>query len=128
MSERSPVPFTAFEIPFVVFCHSHFATAIEKMHASDPYQPPNDSQSTPAIVRRSRNHWALVGFLVFGIVPVGFGLARLHHESVYYVSLLPGTAACGMGSLGGIVMIVFGGPFFGLIGAAAGSIASRLFR
>ena len=128
MSERSPVPFTAFEIPFVVFCHSHFATAIEKMHASDPYQLPNDSQSTPAIVRRSRNHWALVGFLVFGIVPAGFGFARLHHESVYYVSLIPGTAACGMGWLGGIVMIVVGGPICGLVGAFFGFTAHRFFR
>ncbi len=59
---------------------------------------------------------------------MGFGLARLHHESTYYVSLLPGTAACGMGTLGGIVMIIVGGPVCGLIGAVFGSIAHRILR
>ena len=61
-----------------------------------------------------------------GVHPIVCGLARLHHESVYYASLLPGSAACGMGSLGGMMMmIVLGGPAFGLIGAIVGSIASR---
>ncbi|MEQ1831072.1 MAG: hypothetical protein ABL921_34310 [Pirellula sp.] len=98
-----------------------------KMQTSSPYEPPGSKELPLALTPdvRSRKHWKTIGFLIFAFVPVACGMARLHHESVYYASLPPGTAACGMGSLGGMMMIVIGGPFLGLIGAAVGSIASR---
>lgn len=98
-----------------------------KMQTSSPYEPPCSKELPLARIPdvRSRKKWKTIGFLIFAFVPVACGIARLYRESVYYASLPPGTAACGMGSLGGMMMIVIGGPFLGLIGAAVGSIASR---
>ena len=98
------------------------------MPTLSPYEPPGGEErfAAPIPEPRPRKHWTTIGFLIFALIPICFGLARLYHESVYYASLPPGTAVCGMGSLGGMMMIVVGGPTIGLIGAAVGSIASRL--
>ena len=65
---------------------------------------------------RSTNRWMMTGFVLAASIPVAFGAHILHRESVYYASLPPRTAACGMGSLGALVIMIFGVPVFGLIG------------
>ena len=75
---------------------------------------------------RSTNRWMMTGFVLAASIPVAFGAYILHRESVYYASLPPGTAACGMGSLGALVIMIFGVPVFGLIGGTVGWVASKI--
>jgi hypothetical protein len=98
------------------------------MQTLSPYEPPSGEERFAALTSkpRSRKHWTTIGFLIFSLIPIFYGLARLHHESVYYASLPPGTAACGMGSLGALVIIIFGVPVFGLIGGTIGWVANRI--
>ena len=96
------------------------------MRELSPYEAPKTSESYALQhATRANGYWPLLGFLIFASVPVAFGFYGLRRESLYYASLPPGTAACGMGSLGAMVLIVFVGPIFGLVGAACGWIVSR---
>ena len=77
---------------------------------------------------RSRPRAALLGFAIGAVLPVGYGMYAMYHESVYYASLPQGDdfARCGMGSLAAFMMIFFVGPICGAIGPAAGFAASAI--
>jgi len=96
-----------------------------KMQELSPYEPPKTSKlCARRLAPRGYKYWPLIGFLIFASVPVAFGFYGLRRESLYYALLPPGTAACGMGSLGAMIMIVFVGPIFGFVGATCGWIIS----
>ncbi len=82
--------------------------------------------NTASMVRRSTFRWVLTGFIVAATVPVILGAYGLYRESVYVASLPPGVGACGMGAFGSLVIMIFGGPFCGMIGGLVGWIACKV--
>ena len=67
----------------------------------------------------------MTGFALAAAIPMAFGAYTLHRESLYTASLPPGTAACGMGTLGAWIIMIVGGPIFGLIGGIVGWVADN---
>lgn len=75
---------------------------------------------------RSRTRGVLVGFAIGAAPPVAFGAFALAYDFACQASLpkLPNTAGCGTGMFVELMIIVFGGPICGAIGAALGSMRS----
>ena len=98
------------------------------MRDANPYQPPAyHARSTAANAKpQSKKRWAMIGFALGAILPVGFGAYGIHQHSIYLASLAPGEAACGMGALGSLAMIFVIGPFCGMIGAASSWAAAAI--
>ena len=94
----------------------------------NPYQSPEretlKSRVTPKPGLRKR--WALIGFAVGAAAPATFGLYGMQQHYAYVSSLGPNEAACGMGALGAIAMIVVAGPFCGMFGATLGWVTSGI--
>jgi hypothetical protein len=99
------------------------------MPGATPYES-SDDDSPPSVVTTSRllARWTVLGFVIGGTIPVFYGIYGLYRESVYLSSLPPGTAACGMGTLGAMASILIGGPFCGTIGSGIGLVAFKLLR
>ena len=64
-----------------------------------------------------------IGFFVGAAVPIGFGLYRIVWELAYReaMPIAPNQGYCGMGMLGAWILILFGGPICGAIGASCGA-------
>jgi hypothetical protein len=98
------------------------------MKEVSPYENPAMQRrvSDASTIPRSTFHWMLVGSLIAATVPLVAGGVTLYNESVYSAALPPGTGACGMGVLAGLILIVIGGPVFGLVGGGAGWLLSKV--
>ena len=98
------------------------------MNHPNPYavleaQSPSNTTSKAL---RSKSRWVLTGGIIAAALPVLFGAYGLHRESVYAAAQPPGVGACGMGTLGALIIMIVGGPFCGLIGGLVGWIACKV--
>ena len=66
------------------------------------------------------------GALLFALVPTTIGVFGLCRETAYFVSVLPETTTCGLGTVDSFFTIFFVGPIAGVVGGAFGWGASRL--
>lgn len=89
------------------------------MGTNNPYASPSDAASGPelrpgkSIVKR----W-LTGFGIGASIPAAFGGYGLYQFSLFIASLPPDGVACGSGAIVPMILILFGAPLPGLIGAA----------
>ena len=99
-----------------------------EMQDDNPYSSPVGETNRPSANQKhnSRKQWALIGFALGAIVPIGYGVYGMQRHYAYVSSLGPNEAACGMGALGPMAMIFVVGPFCGIIGALSGWIASGI--
>lgn len=82
----------------------------------NPYIAPNDETSSDVTPRLPQFPRGLIGFVCGALPALMFGLFRLWQHGSYVASLPPGSAACGTGALGSIVLIVFVAPLCGFVG------------
>ena len=101
---------------------SPFAPRSKDMQDSNPYQLPKDRSRNGSANAKpfSRRRWALLGFLIGAIYPIGCGIYGICQFRLYVATLPQGMPVCGMPVLGAYAMILVVGPVFGLIGAALG--------
>ncbi len=103
--------------------------AAQTMNNFNPYESSSTLRHTGAQRRavRSTFRWVITGSLLAAAVPVALGAYGLHRESLYAASLPPGTARCGMGALGALMIMFAGGPFCGVMGGAIGWIGCKIW-
>ncbi|MCA9195446.1 MAG: hypothetical protein KDB03_26930 [Planctomycetales bacterium] len=88
------------------------------MDTTNPYVSPSDAArcSTPkphkSVLKR-----LLIGFCSGASIPAALGAYGMYQFNVYVASLPPGEFVCGNGALGPTMLIMFGAPLLGLIGA-----------
>ena len=113
-------------IAAVAFLYTH--AGVLKMENANPYRPSNRAmiQRSAHSIRRSKVRWALVGFALGAAIPWAYGLYGMYQFNVYAASLPPDTGACGNGALASLALIILVGPMCGMVGAAAGWIASGI--
>ena len=93
---------------------------------SDALHPQEYPQAAPT---RSARRWVLVGFLLGAAIPLGLGTFSIYSDTIYCASLpADKRIMCGMGSLAATMIMMFGAPTLGGIGAVVGLGLSKLPR
>lgn len=69
---------------------------------------------------------SFIGFCIGVSIPASLGAYELYQLKIYAASLPPGEFVCGNPTLGAFVLIVFGAPLLGLIGAVVAGKRSRI--
>lgn len=88
------------------------------MATQNPYHPPQHQGGKPSRPRP----WCglLIGFAVGALPPLALGVRGWYSFESYVASLPPGTAVCGNGMLGVLLLIFFVAPVTGSAGALVG--------
>lgn len=93
------------------------------MDSTNPYVSPSyAARSSTRKPRKSVVMRLLIGFCVGASIPTSIGAYGLYQFNVYVASLPPEEFVCGNGALGPLVLIVFGAPFLGIVGAVVAAV------
>ena len=101
------------------------------MKNQNPYEPsltcPTPERRIVPRMKRSAWMWAGYGFLVGAVLPIGLGAYSIWVDAAYEAALpVAERSRCGNGTLAAMMVIFFGPPIFGCIGALVGAALSRL--
>ncbi len=98
------------------------------MSDTNPYRIPDDDGPVQAAAPESqfKARCVLAGFLIGGVIPVGYGIYGLQQQAAYAATLAPGEGMCGMGGMLAMMMICVVGPVLGGIGAGAGWLIAKI--
>lgn len=74
-------------------------------------------RNTTPLRRKSVLKRLLIGFCTGASIPASLGAYGMYQFNVYVATLPPGEFVCGNDALGPLMLIMFGAPLLGLIGA-----------
>lgn len=94
------------------------------MDTTNPYDSTPDVKRSPLPKsKKSIVNRLLIGFCVGASIPASMGAYGLYQFNVYVASLPPEEFVCGNMALLPMMLIMFGAPLLGLIGAVISSTA-----